>query len=1384
MAMAYGIRPLNDAMSQRDRLRTAPAPDAVQVDGRSKTQLLAFAAHYGALITFYDLEDRPQGDWVAFFASDPAIAQALHAGLDLPEIEQSLHRLIGEVRAARNHLGRTIPLRRVLSGVARLMGILDRAHVGPGDPDQLMAHLAGADRRDTIAEPLRRLHRHLEGRSVDDVLRGDMPSVDAARGNDWLDTLIDILDDIVSTILTELREGVASARAALTASLARDDHAPHAAIYNAFVTLFDEARSVMNGFPRRLVDFYYGDILKQHSMAAEPSHVFLAFTRAQAATQASVPRDAVFLAGTDADGQPINFAAVNALEVTAAAVSELSVHTTSQVPIAPGATGHMQGAVLSGVVTLDPDNPDTPDSFPLFGTSKAGSSGALTMTQAALGFCVASPMLLLGSGTRTVNITLTVSRKDRSAAGASVIAGLVQSLDWLVTIIERGMDLHYSTAGGWIIVDGFDVTPSLTTDDGATADFTISFTLPGDAPPLAPLSAIPAPDAPPPSKPADTFPDQPDQPAVIASMKLDESGHPVAFAMLSAVSFDAIALEVRVTGLDQLTITTPNGAVSGEQNFPIFGLPPVQFAGFSVMAPELFVKPITQLNLSIPWAGLPVTSTGFKGYYQNYRIDADGVVSSAPLFDNRSFQISYALDNPGHWTIDATQTVPLFQTSPAVPGDTALGTAAVAAATAADAPVQRVSVLALPGVKPQPAPPYFSPATSALRVTLAAPDTAFGSVLYPANMMAALQSQAMAAHGQQQGAHFGSAVQIAKLATVNATTADGSYWGKVRDAVHNAVSALTGEALAAVQQAIGQSRAPAPTQMAWLQDLKAVLAGAAAGHGSILDWLLRRGGKLAEATAVLDSLSAWVEAHAAMLGSHAAPMIGQSKQLMAAAGKVTAAHEAARAQPIAMARPSIAAASQQMQADLQPPGLPNAPWLPMATGLTIDYVARASTRITPVAEPATVRLTALSTGASGAAVNDPSSAGADSPLMIDFWHIGPFGKFKAPVVSADDSFSVLPEMSATSALYIQLSAPVAQITLLFILSAGDDGWWDDPPAIMWEEYIGGIWTPITPLDDTTTGLQNSGIVTLALTVERGATKAARLRVSALGNTANAPIVQAVIANALTARWIGPGGADTLGKPLPAGTITKSADSLPGIGSITQPMESIGGRPPASGENFQQRMAERLRHKGYAIDCWDYARLALEAAPALWQAAIVPATDQEDQSPLPGTVWLVAVAGPDTPNVTDPSVPQVDLATLASIGDSLDGCSSPFARLTISNPPYLRLKVTATVEFIDSDTGAFWADRLSRDLVSWLSPWPDPALEPRPANYYTRRSVAEFIRHRAYVRAIIAFAIAPESAPTPGNHYYLTSSANHAIVAAPTRGHDRAAIADAAAQARP
>ena len=1188
MAAQSRFRILNDsAVSQHDRQKGAPTPERFKVDGRSLAQLLAFGARYGDLINFYDLQDRPDGTWSEFFARDPAVAHALHASLDLERIERLIQGVVQDLRrdAHRRGLGRE--LERLLRTVERLLRILDRDHgrtggrfVLPGGPRRAPASAA-------LRPPVDRLRRHLGEhwleRSLEDRL------ADAASG--WLADLADMVEELGGALIDELRRGVEVAESEILASLASGGHSPQAALYNAFVLQFIEARASLNHFPRRLVDFYYDEVLEQSERAAEPDQVFLTFTAADPTKPASVPRGAQFPAGADPAGQPINYAAQVSLDVAPISVEQLSVHSVAY--SAPPGGNLIRSGLLSGVVEHGSDQ-----GFPLFGAPDAGEHGALSLEPADIGFTVATPTLLAQGGERTIEIGFMLSARQMLAAQLALGAAAVESdlqafASNAATLIQANFHLYYSTAGGWVKVETFEAATSIPPGRPGDVMLVLSFSLPADAPPLVATSVKPAPGSPPPALAADAYPQRTDDPAVVCAVQLEDlaidgaaGAAPNPFTLLSQIQIDEVQVSVTVKGLADLKLNTPTGAVDLSQTFAVFGVPPVQGSVLEIQAPELFVKPVTALSVSIAWTGLPVTSTGFAGYYQGYALDADGEVSPTPLFDNTSFRVGFSVRNPGLWDV-VDLDVPLFQTlSP----PSATGSEVQAPPDPA-APLAPVSVL-VAAPEQHEAPDYYTPTASALLLTLTDPPYAFGDVLFTPNVMAA-------------------------------------------------ASAMTAASIAAASSPPPSAPPPAP------------------------------------------------------------------------------------------------------------PVVPNPPWRPMAAALTLSYSARSSY---PVGEAASQ---ALESG--GPLPGTPSTS-----APIDFWQIGTFGQAKTPDSDPGGGVNLIPNLDADAALYIQLSAKAPTVSLLFVLTAGPNGWWDREPSLAWEQRVGGRWKPATVLGDTTNSFSNSGIVTLALETGKEVADKPRIRVTSAQVDKNAPNVKQVIANAVAAKWVGPGGASDLGKPLAPQTISKSVAALNNVGSILQPMESFGGSPPLEGQDLQMWLAERLRHKEFGIDGWDYARLALEESPTLWQAIVVPATDGTNGRPATGHVWVVVVAGPSTPDIADPTVPTVDFTAMSSLGEMLAARISPFVRLSVTNPPYLRLKVRAQCVFTDEDTPAFWSQRLEAELIRWLSPWPPADLGLRPTDYYTEQAIAQFIRHRPYVRGVPRLSIDIQPPTTASTHYYLTSAQSHAI----------------------
>lgn len=1310
--MSVGAIILNQAPSQLTRVLEAPQPDAVRVDGRDIAQLLAFAARFGPLVQFWDLRDHRSGNWHAFFAADPAVGHALHGALDLPDIETGLRRLLRECRQAATPHRQHASMRHLQRMLLRLVSVLDREPEGEGDLQSRWDRLLARQRNDALREPLQSLQRHGVG-TVAMAVEGRMEKEDGRYAPQawWR-----LLEELVSVLIDVLSRGRQAALDAADTELARRGHAPQAALYNAFALLFAEARQELNRFPRRLLDFYQGQVLKQSHVDARPDQVFLTAALAQDASQADIARGTLFAAGNDAQGQAIQYAADHALAVGPAAVSSLRIHRLGRLD----KDADRPASVLTGIVA---PMGGRLGGFPLFGGDQPGQFGALTMAPASLGFAVASPTLLLQGGQRQVRILL-----QPSGALPGHLADKVRTA-------VQAFALYYSTAGAWIEVQ--DVALAGAADGGHA--LALSFELPPEAPPMVAL-ATPASAAPPiaasiRSLPASTFPAQ-GQPTIVAQLmpqSTQQAASVELYALLSLLEVATVTIQVSVRQLQPATLRSPDGELHPQQTMALLGLSPVQYGTLDIQAPELFVKPLSSLSLSITWAGLPADSDGFQGYYRSYVVGPDGQPLPAAI-DNTSFLADFSLNTPGLWRLADSPPAPLFQTS--------------AGACLPAGPVLQTSVLALPVVGPCTAPPYYDPASGALRMTLAAPAWAFGQALYAANLtaissanLAALRTGMQPAGGTQAGA----STQLAKAAAVNAEAPDSSHAKQVRAAVQQAVATLNGQALAALQRAVRQKVADPQRQADQLLQLDQAMAAASPAAGG---WWHRLWSSASDAQHdIATRLADWATSRRGELAGEA---LAQALQLLESATGLGNATDNALQCITAVARPMLDAALQNAQqdvarvnaqqartetADVARP-LPNAPWLPQASAITLDYTAEA-----------TVTLQTL----------DASVPGRSGELL----HLYPFSQLQ-PVRGRTNGVPLLPEVGMQAALYIDLSAPAETASLLFTLSTEQEIWSDEQPRLAWEQDQGDAdWVPIGLLGDGTHGLLNSGIVSLQLLpIGSAASQPPRLRVRLLSGLDNMPWVSAVSSNALSATWVGPGGAEQLGTPLPAGSITQSVAAVAGLAGVQQPMASQGGRARLSGHSFDVWMAERLRHKGYASTGWDYARLCLEAIPTLWQVAVVPATDAHTGAAAPGKVWVIAVAGPATHHVTNPARPMVDASVLGEIHGLLSQLVSPFVDVQVSNPPYVDVTVKADVIFSDADTVDHWLARLQAELVRWLSPWPDPGLGPRPYDYYTREAVAEFIRQRDYVEGINGLQLHHDGGQ--GKARYYTSAERHLL----------------------
>jgi hypothetical protein len=1330
MDVAEGGILLNNAFSQADRMRETPDPTRVQLDPRGESAVLADFARRAELFRFYDLTNRPNGDWAKFFQADPLFVRAMLACIDLRRIEADFQRLLSQMRAAPRDDVRLDLSFKATALVLKLCHLLVQGGAPPRTLEEALRRLHISDRDQALGDALRSLALHLGGRSLEDLI--GLESQGHQKG--WFDAFILHLDDAVAALLTVLHETVADMQHVLDPPAADGQHAPQAALAVTFVRLFAYAQATMNDIPRRVLEFYRSQIVRQEHREAVPDQVYLAFTPEDGQTGAAIPRSSVFASNTGAADAQLCYAADHALSVHAAPIRRLRTLRVLRDTMQDQRVPALAARVLSGIATYTGATPFIEAAFPVFGAETTGQFGPLKSADASLGLMLSGYALRLDGGRRHMRVaisltTQSLSRIDRLLQDIGV-RDPPKAEAALATLCKCAFALQITTPEGWLQIKRFGAT---CTGAPALPRIEFDFVLDTDGPPCAAL---------PPTAPGDDAyqlprPDRPALALLLQNTPMPFRGHDgldrrvFPYTLLSLVSFSDIAVQVSVDGLAPAGIETPDGMAPASAPVPVFGATASPPAAMRLHVPEIAGRKLGEIAVCLEWQDFP--PDGLKAHYAGYTTGQDGKpLDPECAFAEAAFRARLHMGQSGAGPAD-TQT--LFSA----------GTAAAPARGAR-------SVITLRRNAAEPAP-----ADGALTVTLTEPPHGFGQAAYARSIAASAQryetakalcmqacEQRFAASAPRADA-TAALLRLHEAATAIAPSAQPQALGP---AIDQAVLALTAMAVASLRDAVGRRgdvsdevkagfQARLTASLGWVAEDAALARpgqtalrpklGAADIATNLREWLAGCRSELGhpDVQAELDSATCALGG-TSLLATARADGAGQPD---AAAGVIIAAAvQGVQAALAADRAERLRRCVQAGLADLPLPPALNPPWRPVAVRVRISYQATASLR-------------------------DPEDG-------FTVAHLAPFGLAEPIGRDPDGEMRLLWSTPLEGALYIDFAAAVPATDLLLLLAPGPGLHRDAPARPQWAQQLGPDWQELDVPGDDTDGLRRSGIVRLACRTPAAGTTT-RLRLAVAEGAGAFPLLSGLACNALRATGVLAPGSDG-GRPLPAGSPWRAMTDLPGIGSICQVGPSFGGRPALQGEALSLWLAERARHKGYAIQGGDYARLVLSEFPSLWQVAVLPVTG-DDGSQAAGHVRLVVVPGPDALPRTNPTMPRADSRLLDDIGSMLRARISPFARVSVVNPAYRRIKVFARLRFDGGASDSAYAARLNEELIAWLSPWPQPSLGKRPASYYRRNAIAAFLRGRPYVRALVSLSLDAETEDKAGRFQYATSAARHHLV---------------------
>lgn len=199
--------------------------------------------------------------------------------------------------------------------------------------------------------------------------------------------------------------------------------------------------------------------------------------------------------------------------------------------------------------------------------------------------------------------------------------------------------------------------------------------------------------------------------------------------------------------------------------------------------------------------------------------------------------------------------------------------------------------------------------------------------------------------------------------------------------------------------------------------------------------------------------------------------------------------------------------------------------------------------------------------------------------------------------------------------------PLQSVSILFQFADGSAEDEDqDPPEIHWSYLTNNEWRPMSGeniVSDGTYGFQATGIikfdvpadVTTNNTIITGGL--VWFMASVTQNANRIPMLVDVVTQAVEATFVDNDNDQShFDEALPAGTIGKLSVAVAEVSKVAQPFASFDGKHKETGKEYYIRVSERLRHKGRAINVWDYEHLVLNRFPSIYKVKAINHLDPE------------------------------------------------------------------------------------------------------------------------------------------------------------------------------
>lgn len=399
---------------------------------------------------------------------------------------------------------------------------------------------------------------------------------------------------------------------------------PSAAIYAIFAKLLEHIQKHLNELPERRIDFYFRKVLGEKPNEAHGDHAHIVFPIEVEDFNYKLPKGTRFTAGTNEEGETIEFESVTNAELNDTQVQKI---LTLAIP-------ENSAPMFTEIPTYTPEQAleskeHTP--YPLFGLTRSGDR-VTTSQYARVGLAVSSRLLYLNEGTRRIRVQMVF--EEESVKGTLLEKG--QSPEQFLRVFSNAFRISLTTEEGWYEAEGYQLESCVLDPQYLPNSIGLIFQIPDMAPSIVNCD---------PSVHGKDF--TMNHPVMRILMTSSSSYNP--WKNFRNMVLREVRLQTKVTGCRRLALSSDIGPLSMNTPVQPFGPLPALGNSFVVGCEEIRGKRLSSFEIRGNWRGIPNTRN-FCDWYKQY--------PDAPL--TRDFKVSVSALLGGYWYPSSSQTPVLY----------------------------------------------------------------------------------------------------------------------------------------------------------------------------------------------------------------------------------------------------------------------------------------------------------------------------------------------------------------------------------------------------------------------------------------------------------------------------------------------------------------------------------------------------------------------------------------------------------------------------------------------------------------------------------------------------------------------------------------------------